>query len=383
MLKWLGIAYSGNSMRASFWSDVAYLQPAQLQLLQTYAAMDMTVIGDCLGSSATLTGSALSSSSQTILNNFFAAYGNLIQYYEVSNEPDNFGPSQATVQAIAQYVAANKPSTVQEVAPGWAFDGWEATNANRLAIEAYADDINGHAYGTSYMNNNGGSFMENLSAYGGSPNSTYTGTLNNGFPKPFIDTEMGANNWHTDLTQFSDTQPHAGAFDRDLRSYIAVADRFTQHASMFNDGGLNDYAIFNPPSDWSTLDPTTISVDPGDVGEDSRLQVYRRLALSYATHGTPLPYTLTNLSSLQYKEVSAGRLRRGEQQAASQFCEQREHGADAPGAGEDACLGHLCRGSDRRRVHLCSRRLPGHADGQPLCDDHGHGSRSRLGGIHP
>ena len=46
VLKWLGIAYSGNTMRANFWHDVVDQQPKRMAYLQLLASYNMTVMAD-------------------------------------------------------------------------------------------------------------------------------------------------------------------------------------------------------------------------------------------------------------------------------------------------------------------------------------------------
>jgi fibronectin type 3 domain-containing protein/regulation of enolase protein 1 (concanavalin A-like superfamily) len=124
------------------------------------------------------------------------------------------------------------------------------------------------------------------------------GNVEDGWPKEYLTSETGTNNWHSEDNgaRFKSTQPNSEAFDRIMRAHIAVVDRTMQHASAFDDFGIfNDYL---PKDDLSTL-----SVYPGVNGQDPRIKTYRRLALAYATHGAPLTYHYLNTSQLLDKKV--------------------------------------------------------------------------------
>lgn len=307
LLEWMGIAYSGNTMRANFWIDVSSVQPARLALLEKYRDLNMTVVVDHIsGAHAALNGDGtLSTTTQNQLNTFFSNYAGLFQYYEVSNEPCLIGKeSLAANIEVAKYVNQIKPSHVKTSAPGYAYaqtggtpDGWAAIPIYRLQLEQFCDTHGGHAYGHTYMLNTGGSYMETLAAFGP--------TVHNGFPREFIVTEFGTNNWHADNQIITNvTQPHAACFDRIMRSNIAVTDRFMHHASHFKvDDNLEIFSLFEPVSNWSTADPINSVMTPGVNGEESRLQTFRRLALAYLTHGTPLKYEILNAGSLEHKRV--------------------------------------------------------------------------------
>ncbi|HBC88159.1 MAG TPA: hypothetical protein DCZ94_14510 [Lentisphaeria bacterium] len=307
LLEWMGVAYSGNTMRANFWKNRLSVQPARMELLEKYCDLNMTVTMDHISAAhvGTLDGDgSLRATDEAALSSFFGTYGDLFQYYEVSNEPCGIGDeSLAKEIAVAQYVNQIKPSNVLTAAPGYCFtdeggdpDGWEGDPVYRLQLEQYCDTMGGHAYGTSYQVNNGGNFMENLASYGP--------TVNNGFPKELIVTEYGTNNWHMDFTTVGTTQAHAAVFDRNMRSLIAVGDRIMQHASHFKiDDNYEDFSLFMPVSDWTTADPLDSEATPGVDGEEDRLKTYRRLALAYMTHGQPLKYEILNAGDLQYKRV--------------------------------------------------------------------------------
>ena len=289
-VKWLGIAHSNNPMRAGFWSDISTTkQSHRLELLQAFQDLNMTVIADHLNTNqanANLVGDELGSSDKTKLENFFTSYGSYIQWYEVDNEPGLFNRTKEVNIAIANYVNQIKPDHTKTTAPGWAFDAWARSPQQRLEVERLTQALNGHSYGNSYAKDQGGSFVENLETYQG---------VSDGWPKEYINTEMGTNDGHTDWSFTDSSQPHASAFDRIMRAHVAVVDRFLQHATTFG-----SFGIFDTP-DWSN--PTSLTAKAGVNGEDNRLKAYRRAALAYATHGKPLPYEYLNKAAIAGKKV--------------------------------------------------------------------------------
>jgi hypothetical protein len=237
------------------------------------------------------------------LKTFLSANGKYIQYYELGNEPCMFGNTDgggfAEYLTLATELNSDKPPTMKTVAPGWAYGGnkgglpanWDAFVDNRRTVESLCDCINGHSYGYSYCANGGGSFLSELEAFG---------EVADGWPKEYLTSETGANNWHSEENgaRQASTQPHIQAFDRILRAHLAVVDRTMQHAVIFGDFGL-----FDIPASWSDLDNLKPAPAPDGPAMDTRLKTYRRLALAYATHGSPLTYTVSNSSDLQYKMV--------------------------------------------------------------------------------
>ena len=285
LLKWLGIAYSGNALRAGFWSGVTSVQPARLPLLQKFRDLNMRVVANHLdlgGAQTRLVNGELAQQDKTLVDNFLSTYGNLIQFFEVANEPYGIGGiSKQTVIAHTIYLNQVAPLHIQIVAPGWAYSGWEATPSERRSVEDLCDVLGGHAYGASFCNSVGGSFIENTKAHGP--------ILTDGFPKPFIATEMGTNNWHADFSG-APTQTNASIFDRIVRGHVAVATYALQHASHFKiDDNYEDFSLF-APINWATATPDQQAAAPGIGTQETRLQSYRRLALAYSTHGKPLTY---------------------------------------------------------------------------------------------
>jgi hypothetical protein len=208
-----------------------------------------------------------------------------------------FGGDYAATLELARQVSALKPAHVKTTACGWAYGGgkgtpknWDANPDNRRAVEDLCQATDGHSYGYSYADDKGGSFIENLATCRG---------VTDGWPKEYINTETGTNNWHSEAngTHFASTQPKAQAFDRILRAHIAVVDRTMQHAAIFDDFGL-----FDAP-DWSNLSVLPAFPGADAPGSDTRLKTYRRLALAYATHGTPLAYAFPDRAALKDRLV--------------------------------------------------------------------------------
>jgi len=301
VLPWMGIAYSGNTIRADFWYDVAHEQPGRLDYLKKLAELNMTVCADNVSGSHFKLDADGKIPDKIIkaIDDFNQQYGQYIQYFELGNEPCMFGGGYAEYLAQAKYMAKNKPASMKLSAVGWAYGGgkgtpvnWDAEPALRAKIEAYCSVINGHSYGYSYADNRGGSFVENLATYKG---------VEDGWPKESVTSETGTNNWHSENRNeagpgFASAQPKAQAFDRILRAHLAVVDRMMQHAAIFDDFGL-----FQTQASWQ--DPSTAAAYPGVEGQDTRLKTYRRLALAYATHGEPLTYKITNLADIAGRKV--------------------------------------------------------------------------------
>ena len=305
VLKWLGIAYSGNTMRANFWYDVASQQPRRLQYLQLLASYNMTVLADFISGNHFKNDRAgqMPQKMKDALKDFLGSEGRYFQYYELGNEPCMFGSATgggyAEYLTLAREVNADKPAFMKTVAPGWAYGGnkggpppnWDAFVDNRREVEKFCDCIDGHSYGYSYCDNRGGSFLSELEDFG---------EIEDGWPKEYLTSETGANNWHSEENgaRQASTQPHIQAFDRILRVHLAVVDRTMQHAVIFADLGL-----FAKPDSWADLEKLSPMPAPDGQAKDTRLKTYRRLALAYATHGSPLTYQVINQSDLRYKMV--------------------------------------------------------------------------------
>jgi hypothetical protein len=305
VLKWLGIAYSGNTMRAIYWYYSEKKQPKRLEYLQLLANYNMTVMADYISAETFKNDpdGQMPPKWKAELKTFLQQYGKYFQYYELGNEPCMTGKATgggyAEYLTLAQELNADKPADMKTVAPGWAYGGgkggpplnWDAFVDYRRAVEKLCDCINGHSYGYSYTKNQGGSFVAEFED---------TGEVDDGWPKEYVNSETGTNDWHSEDNgaRQASTQPHIQAFDRIMRAHLAVVDRIMQHAVIFA-----DYGLFSKPDSWTDLDKLAPMPSPDGEGKDTRVKIYRRLALAYATHGSPLAYTVLNPSDLPYKMV--------------------------------------------------------------------------------
>ncbi|MBV9866382.1 MAG: hypothetical protein JO316_13600 [Abitibacteriaceae bacterium] len=190
--KWMGIAYSGNTIRADYWYDVGNQQPNRLEYLQMLRDLNMSVCVDHISSYhfGLDPNGQMPPSTKDDLKTFFDKYSSYFQYYELENEPTGFagphkwGGTHAAIMQLANYINSIKPAHVKTVAPGWAYwdkggtpNGWEADPVMRRQIEDLCQATNGHSYGFSYTQDRGGSFIENLKTYGG---------VTDGWPKEYI-----------------------------------------------------------------------------------------------------------------------------------------------------------------------------------------------------
>lgn len=308
VLKWLGIAYSGNIMRTGCGSDVAGSCSAigeYYDVLKDYNTQAVSYHLHTGGLEADADGT-LPDKAEKTLADYIRKYGSKFQYYEIDNEPGLFNRSKAVNIAIADWLNKNKAKLapgLKTVAPGWAYwpgyaerecrnqrdggprqcgtpDGWERDPAQRLELEQRTDATNGHSYGESYADAKGGSFVENLLTFGGAKE---------GLPKPMINTEFGTSDDHVDNRKYGATEPKSAAFDRIMRAHIGYADMFIQHAAFFE-----GYSLFETGFNLEGHNPADTRIYYNEGNRDSRVGVMRRLSLAYATHGKPLEYTVLN-----------------------------------------------------------------------------------------
>lgn len=316
VIKWLGLAYSGNVMRTSCASDVegsCSKMEEYYKVLKDYNMQAVALYlhtGDIkLKADGTLPDDAVKK-----LTDYFNKYGSYFQYYEVDNEPGLFNRSKAVNLAIADWL--NKKGKLiaphlLTVAPGWAYwpkysenscgfqngtvrkcgdpDGWERDPKQRMQLEAVTDLTNGHSYGDSYIYSNGGSFTENLKTFGGAVD---------GLSKNMLTTEFGTSDSHVDAYQYGASERTSAVFDRIMRAHIGYADIFVQHAAFFE-----GYSLFKNNFNLIDHDPAKTEIYYTKENEDSRVSIMRRLVLSYATHGTPLTYYIINKPTLADKLV--------------------------------------------------------------------------------
>ncbi|KAI7264207.1 hypothetical protein KC345_g8915 [Hortaea werneckii] len=307
MTKWLGIAYSGNWMRTSFWSDTsAGWDPQGRTYLETLRDLNLEPMVDIIGgnwkSNSELAAGTISTALRSYYAGFVSKFGDLYQYAETGNEPGLFGWAQQAVLTLHELMDEERQSNSQPylkiVAPGWAYwpyngipDGWERDAGQRAAIEALSDVTNGHSYGgTGVQPLPGGSLYENLRVYG---------EADEGFGKEMAMSETGSNDNHSDNTKYGTyAYRFASAFDRELRGDIGYVDHIMQHAAFFNDG--TEFGLFDSAINWNTHRYEDTAAVPANINEsgETRLKTFRRLAAAYATHGSPLSYEVLNSSAL-------------------------------------------------------------------------------------
>lgn len=316
IMKWLGVAYSGNIMRTSCASDVGRSCSNMEDYYKVLKDYNMQSVAMYLytGDIKLKADGSLPEDAEKKLTDYFNQYGTYFQYYEVDNEPGLFNRSKAVNLAIADWLN-NKGKKIaphlQTVAPGWAYwpsystdscgnqkgaakqcgdpDGWERDPEQRNELEEVTDLTNGHSYGESYIFSNGGSFTENLKTFGGAAD---------GLSKKMLTTEFGTSDTHVDAYQYGASAATSAVFDRIMRAHIGYADMFVQHAAFFK-----NFSLFKYGFNLEEHDPAKTEIYYTKKGEDSRVSIMRRLSLAYATHGAPLSYQITNKEDLADKLV--------------------------------------------------------------------------------
>lgn len=316
VLKWLGIAYSGNVMRVTCASNVGNACPDLDNYYKTLKQYNMQAVALYLytGDIKLNADGTLPATAKQKLTSYLEKYGSYVQYFEVDNEPGLFNRAKAVDLAVAKWLDSEGKKIaphLKTVAPGWSYwstyavtpcknqtagkhecgnpDGWERDPKQRLELENVTDFTNGHAYGDSYVKGKGGSFVENLQTFGGSKDK---------LSKPMLNTEFGTSDFHKDNQAYGASQPQAAIFDRIMRSHIGYVDILVQHAAFYK-----DYALFETGFDLNHHNPATTKVHTFPNGQDSRVDVMRRLNLAYATHGSPLTYRVLNKSETADKMV--------------------------------------------------------------------------------
>jgi hypothetical protein len=315
VMKWLGIAYSGNIMRTGCASNIGKSCSAIKSYYETLKAFNMQAVSFHLftGNVKLKADGSLSDEAVQILVNYLTEYGSLFQYYEVDNEPGLFNRSKAVNLAVAKWLNENRAKyapLLKIVAPGWSYastyaakscknqiigkgpqcgdpDGWERDPKQRKELENISDLTNGHSYGDSYSDPEGGSLVENIKTFGGAED---------GLPKPMLNTEFGTSDSHSDKSAYGATQKKSAIFDRIFRAHIGFADMFVQHAAFFP-----DFSLFKTGFNLENHNPAKTEIYYNQPDLDSRVGVMRRLDLAYATHGKPLTYQLLNKADLADK----------------------------------------------------------------------------------
>jgi len=318
--EWMGVAYSNNPERSGFFQDLSGLQSDSVRLayLQNLKALNMTVILDGWNCASTtdaiitggqLPGGTTRSDPKGYLNYIFSTYGSYFRFYEICNEPTQniTNASQQYCMAVANYVNSIKPSSAVLAAPGYSFGGgqgdpvnWDGSpnaaqhawsDANRKALDNLCGAYNGHnwGYGGGWDNN---SLAENIDSHG-----TFVGgnpQITNGWDKYMISTECGSATVHTDFSQAAPANRlYSSALDRNLRANLATGD-YSCVADIWNNGVEYNYL------NGSITNTATWTAAPANAGAgdtDTRVKALRRLALAYATHGTPLHYTWTSVGT--------------------------------------------------------------------------------------
>jgi len=320
VLKWLGIAYSGNIMRTGCATDVKDACSNIKAYYETLGDYNTQAVSFHLhtGNIKLKADGSLPDDAAEKMREYLQNYGDLFQYYEVDNEPGLFNRSKKVNLALAAWLNENIPLLaphLRTVAPGWAYqpkyaaktcrnqkaygdktcgdpDGWEGDPTQRKELEDVTDLTNGHAYGSSYSDDRGGSFVENMRTFGGA---------SDGLAKPMLNTEYGTSDAHRDVPAYgaSPKTSQAAAFDRIMRAHIGYADLFTQHAAFYEGFSLFETGYYL--GDRNPAEMVKFSFSPD--GGDTRVDVTRRLNLAYATHGRPLTYRVTNAPDLYDKLV--------------------------------------------------------------------------------
>ncbi|HEY0258135.1 MAG TPA: hypothetical protein VGC39_11875, partial [Candidatus Methylacidiphilales bacterium] len=303
LFEWLGIAYSGNPERVAFWSNNGWEQNLtnQLNYLNTLKSLNMTAILNGLScensTDSMVVNGQIPASDQAWVNTFFSNFGSKAQFYELANEPcQSFtNASYLYCTAAANYIKSIKPSNTLLTAPGYSYGGnngsptnWDQVASNRKALDAICDAYAGHSFGSPGWGMDNGDLAATVDADG-----TYVSGLpqfTDGFNKLFVTTECGSGDSnYENITQIPTATPYATALDRNLRANTAFAD-YMCFADAFNNGAYDLLdGTYSTPSSW------TAHLCGGGADAISKLQVFRRLALAYGTHGSPLPFTYNGI----------------------------------------------------------------------------------------
>ncbi|WP_227013463.1 discoidin domain-containing protein [Paenibacillus psychroresistens] len=317
VMKWLGIAYSGNIMRTGCASNIGKSCEAIDSYYETLKDYNMQAVSFHLftGNVKLKADGSLSDVAQQTLKSYLEEYGSSFQYYEVDNEPGLFNRSKAVDLAVAEWLNKNRAKyapSLKIVAPGWSYsstyaakscknqiegeslkcgdpDGWERDPKQRMELEYITDLTNGHSYGDSYSDSQGGSLVENIKSFSGAAD---------GLPKPMLNTEFGTSDTHKDKAIYGASQKYSAIFDRIFRAHVGFADMFVQHAAFFP-----DFSLFKTGYNLENHNPAKTEIYYNQPDTDSRVGVMRRLNLAYATHGKPLAYQLDNKADLADKLV--------------------------------------------------------------------------------
>ena len=313
--EWLGTAWCGNPIRVSFWANTWAGITHPREYLETARQYNMCTVVDyshCMPTRRTGMPEWTDAKGELHpvwrkkLDDLLAKYGDLFQYYEVTNEPcmGITDASMAATLAVARHLHEHKPKHMKVSAPAFTYGGgvgdpkdWDLSAENRRKVEAFCDTTNGHAYGNSYAQNRG-NLVETIRTF------SDRGVIENGFPKEFINTEMGVVlKWHRDAENLGvKDQSNASILDRIHRAHVGFCDLFL-HFTTF---GPDDVRLLG----GKTYEPETwvsnqfAKTGPNhDQPQDSPLSVLRRMTLAYATHGRPLPYEFVQRDEVENRLV--------------------------------------------------------------------------------
>lgn len=318
--KWLGIAYSQNSFRFPWASNILHLssQEQRIEAMEAISKMNFVGIGGDLaatiGDQQELDqhNGEISPSKKNQIDEYFATYGRYLNYWETANEPSNnfqqVGLRQIPnyVEAVAKYLKSTnaKPNHTKILGPGyWGYAGWfgsEISNINspfydptspyfnqpwedsdqiRQNIDRHVDVVGYHHYNVELQDH----FNDVITTEGGQ--------LSNGLPRELIVTEFGTFGGAYDFpgTGTPISNMRGALADRQHRANTALASRSMWYSVITDEHKLG---LIDTESGCNSKSTAIEAKAEGPLGEetDSMLQIYRRHALAYSTHGTPLSY---------------------------------------------------------------------------------------------
>ncbi|WP_185154137.1 DNRLRE domain-containing protein [Fulvivirga sp. M361] len=305
LAKWCGITYSGNWMRVGITIEESGLEEDRRAYLEALKQMNFNVM-PLLFTTNFINKQAgqgvVTTSGRKQFEKYLSNFSDLLTAIEISNEPGLFNTPQSGNLALTQLAAELLPTYgphLKIVAPGWAYwptngtpNGWARSPEQRRPIELLSDYTNGHSYTTSGTQGIGGSLAETLRVY-----DSYNGDA---FPKPMVMSETGGNDNAADNDAYGTSENRfAAVFDREMRGNIGYVDDIIYHA----DYSPGSFALFNYPGDINKFNPLNAIAHPNNnEPQNPRLKTYRRLALAYATHGSPLSFEYINREELAGKK---------------------------------------------------------------------------------
>lgn len=299
-VKWLGLGYGAGILRSSQANHAKTYKDYNVDIM--YGMFDYNSLRD-----------------EEFIDNdsiFYESFRQSADYFskmELSNEPSVFGTNYVAHMNVLEFLDQVKNSIqpwLKINSPGWAYwpsggepSGWASSSYYRRQVENLCDSLGGHSYGCISVNRSvGGIVHETLDAF-----SDWYHAGGDGFPKEFYCTETGCNSNGIDPVKYGNSNHANNAmFDREFRGMIGFASGIMHHAATFTEGLDEDmtyYSVFDN-LDTNNLNDVVIYVDPDEANPlDSRVKVFRRLALAYSTHGTPLTYHYLNSDEVKNKKA--------------------------------------------------------------------------------